>query len=331
VSLIEGSAHELLSLVNDLLDLAKVEAGKIDVRPTNFRVADLFGALRGMLRPLLVSEHVRLNFDEVDEGLTLLTDEAKVSQILRNFISNALKFTEAGEVRIGMKVDSGGDGEEPQAVFFVRDTGIGIAEENRERIFEEFSQIDNVIQRRVKGTGLGLPLTRKLSRLLGGVVGVDTALGRGSTFWLRIPMTYRAPAAAPEPRPVAQPLDPRLATVLVVEDQPVDQLLYEKFLKGTQYQAVTVRNLSEARRALREIRPSAIILDVMLGQENSWGLLAELKRDSATTDIPILMITTIDDEAKASMLGVDAFMRKPVARQWLLEQLSAQIPQEHGV
>jgi signal transduction histidine kinase/CheY-like chemotaxis protein len=329
VSLIESSAHELLTLVNDLLDLAKVEAGKIDIRPSPFKVSELFGALRGMLRPLLVSESVRLTFDDVDESLCLFTDEAKVSQILRNFISNALKFTDHGEVCVSMTRNA----REGHAVtFFVRDTGIGIAPEHHEHIFEEFSQIDNAIQRRVKGTGLGLPLTRKLASLLGGSVGVESAPGAGSTFWFSVPAEYKAAegSVTGEDAPLRS-LDPALAPVLVVEDQPVDQMLYEKYLKGTRYQPVVVRNLSEARRMLREFRPAAIILDVMLGGENTWGLLAELKREPHLAAIPVLMVTTIDDEAKASTLGVDAFMRKPLERRWLLDQLASKVPQEHRV
>lgn len=329
VSLIESSAHELLTLVNDLLDLAKVEAGKTDVRPTSFKVADLIGALRGMLRPLLVTETVRLIFDEVDESQTLFTDEAKVSQILRNFISNALKFTDAGEVRVWTEVN--GDDENASITFFVRDTGIGIAPEHHERIFEEFSQIDNAMQRRVKGTGLGLPLTRKLAKLLGGTVGVESTPGSGSTFRCTIPVTLVECAELSPEGEAPAPLDPNLAPVLVVDDAAVDQLLYEKFFNGTPYQAVIVKNLSEARRALRELRPAAILLDVMLGQENSWGLLAEIKREPRLTGVPVLMITTVDDEAKASTLGVDAFMRKPVERRWLLEQLAVLAPQEHRV
>src|SRR5205085_433364 len=148
VSLIDSSAHELLTLVNDLLDLAKVEAGKIDIRPTSFSVSALFGALRGMLRPLLASGRVRLNFDEAEPDLVLYTDEAKVSQILRNFISNALKFTDEGDVRVWATAEENGD--KPMMTFHVRDTGIGIAAEHQGRIFEEFTQIDNEIQRRVK-------------------------------------------------------------------------------------------------------------------------------------------------------------------------------------
>ena len=149
---IRKAAQDLLELVNDLLDLAKVEAGKIEVKPLEFTAANLFAALRGMLRPLLLNHSVELIFEEVDHLPPVYSDEGKISQILRNFISNALKFTEKGEVRVSAKA-AGSD-----VVFSVSDTGIGIAPENLDLIFQDFAQVDSPIQRRVKGTGLGLPL-----------------------------------------------------------------------------------------------------------------------------------------------------------------------------
>ena len=163
VGFIRKGAESLLELVNDLLDLAKIEAGKIEVQPTEFTVGNLFSALRGMLRPLLAGESVRLVFDEPHDIPALYSDESKLSQILRNFIANALKFTERGEVRVAAQWNEANE----TITFSVADTGIGIAEADHERIFEEFTQIDNPVQRRVKGTGLGLPLCRKLAKLDG--------------------------------------------------------------------------------------------------------------------------------------------------------------------
>jgi signal transduction histidine kinase len=188
VNFILRGAEDLSELVNDLLDLAKIEAGKIDVRPSKFEVSELFSALRGMLRPLLVSESVRLEFDEPVDVPALYTDEAKLSQILRNFISNALKFTDTGEVRISASYLPGEDA----VRLSVRDTGVGIADENQPLVFEEFIQLENRLQKRVKGTGLGLPLCRKLASLLGGRVELESRLGVGSTFSVVLPVRYAA-------------------------------------------------------------------------------------------------------------------------------------------
>lgn len=179
-------AQSLNELVDDLLDLAKIESGKVDIRPAEFEVEDLFSALRGMLRPLLVPGAVKLVFENPFEISPMNTDQAKVAQILRNFISNALKFTEAGEVKVTAKLLR----EQDAIKFSVADTGLGIAAENQTIIFEEFSQIENRLQQRVKGTGLGLPLCRSLAKLLGGDVGVESTSGIGSTFWTIIPLRY---------------------------------------------------------------------------------------------------------------------------------------------
>jgi signal transduction histidine kinase len=185
VQLIRSSGSTLSELVNDLLELARIEAGKTVARVSDFSAADLFAALRGMFRPLLTTDVVELVFGSAD-GLPLLhTDEGKLGQILRNLISNALKFTEHGEVRISAAALEG-----ERVAFSVVDTGIGIAREDQERIFQEFSQVENPLQRRAHGTGLGLPLSRKLAEFLGGSLDVRSAPDAGSTFTVVIPVRY---------------------------------------------------------------------------------------------------------------------------------------------
>ena len=189
VSYIRRSARDLLGLVDDLLDTARVEAGKAAVHPTAFTAAELFNALRATLRPLLVGESTQLLFDDASRVPPLVTDEPKVAQILRNLVSNALKFTEAGEVRVSVRAAEG-----DQVEFVVADTGVGIAAEDQGRIFEDFTQVDGEVQRRRRGTGLGLPLSRKLAQLLGGTLTVRSQPGKGSAFTLRLPREY-LPAA----------------------------------------------------------------------------------------------------------------------------------------
>ena len=315
VAFMRKGAQDLTELVNDLLDLAKVEAGKIVVRPTEFEVSALFGALRGMLRPLLVNESVHLVF-EPPEGIDpLFTDEGKVSQILRNFISNALKFTERGEVRVAATLVQGGEAVE----FSVSDTGIGIAPEDQELIFQEFTQIEGPAQNRVKGTGLGLPLTRRLAELLGGRVNVASRPGVGSRFTATIPVNFQPAIAVPAT--AAPELVPDLVPVLVVDDELPALAIFERFLHGSEFQMLTARSLREARRLMRSLRPRAIVLDIGLEGEDSWDYLAELKRDEGTRDIPLAVVSTVDDRRKGLMLGADVYGVKPVDRQWLLDTL----------
>jgi signal transduction histidine kinase len=185
VRMIRDSAMTVTDLVNDLLELARMEAGKTVARVATFSAADLFAALRGMFRPLVTAETVSLVLDEVSALPPLETDEGKVGQILRNLISNALKFTEKGEVRVSAEL-RGHDA----IAFSVADTGVGIADEDKERIFQEFLQIENPLQRRAHGTGLGLPLSRKLVTFLGGELLVQSRMGQGSTFTAIIPRKY---------------------------------------------------------------------------------------------------------------------------------------------
>ncbi|HEX6643380.1 MAG TPA: ATP-binding protein [Gemmatimonadales bacterium] len=183
VRLIQSAATSLTEMVNDLLDLARIEAGKSVLRISEFQVAELLGTLRGMLRPLVTSDAVELVVEAVAPAWEMRSDEGRVSQILRNLVSNAVKFTERGEIRVGAAYDDATD----RFTFAVRDTGIGIAPEHIEGIFQEYVQVESLLQRKATGTGLGLPLSRKLAQLLGGELAVESTPGRGSTFRLTVP------------------------------------------------------------------------------------------------------------------------------------------------
>lgn len=317
VEYMRKAAEDLLELVNDLLDLAKIEAGKVDVKPLDFTAANLFGALRGMLRPMLLTGAVELVFEAVDHIPPLYSDEGKVSQILRNFISNALKFTDRGEVRVSAELT--GDSE---VIFSVSDTGIGIAPENHELIFQDFAQVDGPIQRRVKGTGLGLPLSKKLAALLRGEVGVRSQLGAGSTFTLRIPIQYRD-RAEPAPEPLEWVRDPEKLLVLIVEDSPAMRMMYDSFLAGSPFQALYAATTREAEKILEQHRPSAIVLDVVLQYEEAWSFMAALNQDEQTQRIPILVASVIEDQGKAYHLGASDYIVKPILRVDLISRLRA--------
>ena len=318
VGFISKASDDLTALVDDLLDLAKIEAGKTEVRPVEFSVANLFSALRGMLRPLLVGDAVKLIFEEPPEGLSLFSDEGKVSQILRNFISNAIKFTEQGEVRVSAGLSEDGR----TATFSVADTGIGIAPEDQGRIFEEFTQLLSPLQGRVKGTGLGLPLCRRLAHLLGGEVEVESAQGVGSVFTATVAAYFEDTGVA-----AAQVAETEIELgrmpVLALDDDPETRLIYEKHLRDTRYQPLQARTLREAREIMKRTRPQAILLDIMLRGEDTWRWLSELKSTPATAKIPVIVITSIDDERKGLALGADAYCLKPLERAPLLEKLDA--------
>src|SRR5580658_2559551 len=316
VRFIRKAAESLTELVDDLLDLAKVEAGKIVISPTNFSAESMFGALRGMLRPLLPGNDVALIFDDASLVPELCTDEAKVSQILRNFISNALKFTERGEVRVSAVFDPSAD----RVTFSVRDTGIGISQKNIDLVFQEFAQVPNSLQNRVKGTGLGLPLAKKLAELLGGAIAVDSTPGLGSTFSVTIPRFFERAEETPWEQQ-DWTLEEGKLPLLVVEDNPVDVLLVRRMLAGSRYQMLHAGSTAAARAALERLRPATILLDVVLPETESWGLMLELRRSDKYADIPLVVVSATGEARKALHFGADEYLEKPLRKEVLLSLL----------
>jgi signal transduction histidine kinase len=312
---IQRSAQELSEMVDDLLDLSRIEAGKVRLHVMHVAVSDLFAAMRGMVRPLRPRGDVAVILEDPAEPILLETDDGKISQILRNLISNALKFTEHGEITLRARADG------LNVVFTVSDTGIGIADEDHDRIFEEFSQIDGPLQREAKGTGLGLPLSRRLAELLGGILTVESTPGQGSTFTLTVPSVHPEVSEMAMLRQRSDALESTTAPILVLEDDRQTVFIYEKFLRSSGFRVLAARSVEEARALLQRVRPVAVILDIMLDGETSWHFLGELKNNPETRDIPVLVVTVTDREQKARALGADEFWMKPLDEQWLLKKL----------
>ena len=328
VNYIRQSATRLLEMVNDLLDLAKVEAGKLTVRPQQFTVADLFSALRGMMRPLPTNDNVSLIFDEPDDLPALYTDEGKVSQIMHNLIANALKFTEKGSVHVSAGLAPDGE----TLVLAVADTGIGIAPENQERIFHEFGQLEHPIQQRVKGTGLGLPLSRRLAELLGGTLTVESQVGVGSTFLARIPCTYPAAKDAPDASPTAispatgePPAAGDQGRVLVIDDEEISRYLLRNYLSGSGYALSEAANgaagLAEARRQ----RPDVIVLDLVMPQMSGFQVLKRLQSDPALQAVPVVILSskqlTETEQDELALHAAAILSKEKVTREIVLQQI----------
>lgn len=309
VKYVRQSAESLTELVNDLLDLAKVEAGKLDVKPVVFSAGELLAGLRGALRPLITNDAVDLIFDDVpDDVPQFSTDESKVVQILRNFISNALKFTPQGEVRVSTRFDRSAG----RVNLTVRDTGIGIDPREHERLFQEFSQIDNPLQKAVKGTGLGLPLSRRLAGLLGGEILVDSALGRGSAFTLSVPPVFGGSAAGSEP-PVVAPGGGQGRRVLVVDDEDAFRYVFRQMLGGEHgYEIIEAVNGLDGLRRAKLDRPDVIVLDLQMPQMDGYETLRHLLADGATARTPVVVATSsvIDDQVRQRLSKATAIISK---------------------
>ena len=315
VRYIESSARDLQEMVNDLLDLAKVEAGKIRIRPRSFEVHELFSALKGMLKPLLADNtSVELVFEDAEDLPRLHTDEGKVSQILRNLISNALKFTPSGKVRVSAQLDLN-----DAVLFEVEDTGIGIPEEHHETIFREFSQIENPLQERHRGTGLGLPLCRNLAMLLGGRIWLRSEPGQGSRFFVSIPVVYVGEAVEAEEAASLPAPEFHRAPVLYLEDDPDSARVFEAFLRNSEFQPILVSDVAQAEVWTARHTPAAVVSDIFIGDDLAWGFLTRLKERMPS--LPIIATSVYEQGRVAAERRIDVFLPKPLERDTLLGEL----------
>jgi signal transduction histidine kinase len=277
---IRKAAQHLSELVDDLLELSKSEAGKLVVRPSAFSVESLFGGLRGLFRPLHTREEVRLVFADASGLPELYTDEGKVSQILRNFISNALKFTERGSVTVWAELAG------EHVVFCVKDTGIGIHPSQHDVLFTPFTQLENPHQKRVKGTGLGLSLTRALSELLGGKVTVESEIGVGSTFRALISRNF---AKSRDSQTLQT--DGRDA-ILIIDDDEIARYLLRGAIGPDRYAYIEANSGAEGVRVAHDQRPRLIFLDVRMPSMDGFEVLDALKADPVTKNIPVAIHTS---------------------------------------
>lgn len=285
VQYIRDAAQQLAEIVNDLLDLAKVEAGKIDIRLAEVDANQFLGATRALMRPLANNDAVSLVFEDLSSSFSFETDESKLGQILRNLISNALKFTQAGEVRVRAQISEAGD----SVIFNVSDTGIGIAPADQERIFQEFTQVDSPIQKRVRGTGLGLPLSRRLAALLGGTLSVESQVGAGSKFTVTLPCQIWPKHAAEAAGESREHEGPR--SILIVDDDETSKYLAHHLFEGSHYRLIDATGLDAAERARFEA-PALILLDLSMPGKSGYEVLEELRSDTATKDIPVVIHTS---------------------------------------
>jgi signal transduction histidine kinase/CheY-like chemotaxis protein len=318
VQFIRQAAEGLSVLVDDLLDLAKVAAGKAVIRAGWFNVGNLLENLLGTIRPMVVREQVSLVFETPTDMPALHTDAGKVEQILRNFLTNALKFTERGRIRLRSQRAPG-----DRVLFSVSDTGIGIAAEDLDRIFEEFGQLENPLQRRVKGTGLGLPLARKLAQLLGGDVYVQSEPGVGSTFFASIPRFYQAESENGSGADSRWQRDPARLSVLLISSNSEELGINEQEFDGSGFQLFLLRSFADAREAIQELRPIAIVVDLSDDPKSAAALLSELESDDRTRDLAALVIGHEDQRTLVMTLNADDFCVKPLVSTWLLERLVA--------
>jgi CheY-like chemotaxis protein/signal transduction histidine kinase/CHASE3 domain sensor protein len=352
---IQSSGNDLLSLINDILDLSKIEAGHLQIRAESVSVQRLTADLKQMFEP--VARERKLTFDiEVANDLpsTFESDRQRLEQVLKNLLSNAFKFTERGSVKLALS-----RGKADTILLAVTDSGIGIAPEQQLAIFEAFRQADGTISRKYGGTGLGLSISKELARLLGGALTLESQPGKGSTFTVTLPLAYDpaqvAPreeqtllqaSAAPAPsiprpsrqRPAQEPVpDDRdqLSTerrlLLVIEDDATFATIVSDLARQVGFQCVVANTAEEALTLAKQFKPSAVVLDVGLPDQSGLTVLDRLKRDDATRHIPIHVISGQDHSQTALSLGAVGYLLKPVKQSDLsgvLESLITKLAQK---
>ncbi|HKS58802.1 MAG TPA: ATP-binding protein [Steroidobacteraceae bacterium] len=306
VRYIVQAADQLSTLIDDLLDLRKVEAGKIQLRIERFTVPDLFAALRGMFKPLATNENVALLIEEPDELPELFTDQGKVAQILRNLVSNALKFTVRGSVRVSCRLSR----DRQLMLFEVVDTGIGISPENHRKIFDEFSQVENPLQTTVKGTGLGLPLSQRLAGLLGGSIEIRSQIGHGSTFTLALPPRLDGDLAANAPTHAELSTPMALDRVLIIDDNEIERYALRQFLSTSRYEVIEATGGYDGLRLARQAQPDVIFLDLMMPDIHGFEVLKMLKAIDDTRRIPVVLFTSQVPEGDDRGAAADALILK---------------------
>jgi signal transduction histidine kinase/DNA-binding response OmpR family regulator/HAMP domain-containing protein len=316
---IESAGRHLLGLINNILDLSKIEAGKMDVFIEEIDIQALFKEVLSIVKPLAdKNENVVEVVCPADIG-TFRSDQTKVKQCLLNLLSNANKFTSKGTLTLTAAREGNA-----RVSFRVSDTGVGMTKEQLGRLFEAFSQADVSTSKRFGGTGLGLAITRHFCTMLSGDVTVESSPGKGSTFTIILPDQGDAPAIGQVP--VVTPAADGRATVLVVDDDATVRSLLAKTLEKEGYRVVLASNGVEALSLARQHRPQAITLDVLMPQMDGWRALKELKADAALRDIPVIMVTVLNERGMAIPLGAADFMTKPVDRQRLTALLREHCP-----
>lgn len=324
------SGRHLLRLVNEVLDLTKIEAGQMKLAYARFPVARLLREAESILRDLADRSGIELavDLDDLPPDLSMCADEERVKEVLLNLMANAIRFTPpGGNVRVRARLDR------ERLRVEVTDTGIGIAPQDQERIFEAFQQVDPTRARERRGTGLGLSLARRFVQLHGGEIGVESQLGRGSTFWFSLPLAPPAAVAAPTPPSAPRPAAPAARSpggappprplALVVDDDPRSAELVGLSLRDAGYVVVYAGNGVEALAKASALRPSAISLEVLLPGGDGWAVLRALKADPDLSGVPVVLVSALDERERGLREGAYEVLIKPIERERLARVFSA--------
>ncbi|MGA1540678.1 MAG: response regulator, partial [Chthoniobacterales bacterium] len=323
-----SSAKHLLQLINDILDLSKIEAGRMTVFLEPVDILQTAKDVAATVDPLVAKNANTFELQCADDVGQMRTDLTKLRQTLFNLLSNASKFTEKGKITLEIKRRADG-----MVSFAVQDTGIGMNRSQMEKLFGEFVQADASTTRKYGGTGLGLAISRKFCRMLGGDITVESEPGRGSVFTAILPVEAKEPApeAEAEPAPpvaAATEKEGARGTLLVIDDDPSSRELLQRMLEKEGYAVRLAANGPDGIAAAKEHKPDLITLDVMMPSMDGWAVLSALKADPATADVPVVMLTMVEDRPMGFALGATEYLTKPVQKSRVLEAVSRCVGQK---
>jgi PAS domain S-box-containing protein len=328
---IRTAGKHLLELINNILDLSKIEAGRMDLYYEQFSVGRLIDEVLATISPLVEHNRNRLLVEQDLAIDTMHADLTKVRQVLLNLLSNASKFTEGGAITL--RARSSQSAAPPTIIFEVSDTGIGMTPEQLGGLFQEFSQADASTTRKYGGTGLGLAISRRFCQMMGGDIAVRSEAGVGSTFSVTLPLRQAAAANPPAQRGEAERSFvgvPTGSPVLVIDDDPEARELVARTLSREQLRVITAASGAEGLAMARETRPAAITLDVMMPDMDGWAVLSALKADPELQQVPVIMLTMVDDKQRGFALGAAEYLMKPVDRERLIGAISSHHGQRSG-
>jgi Signal transduction histidine kinase len=316
LKIVKEEADHLLGLINDLLDYSKLEAGKMSLHMESFILVEIIEEVSNMVKPLIAGKELRYLYESKEiENIIIYSDRTKLKQILINLLSNAIKYSEKGIIRLSVERT------EKEYCIKVEDEGIGIAPENVTNIFDEFRQVDGTYTRKVGGTGLGLSITKKFTEMLGGRIEVESALGVGSCFKVFLPVTLPLSDMGKSIEVIMPENNITCKTVAFLDDDVNIQRLYHQYLHDQGFETVALDTHEDIVARVREIKPLAVLLDIMLPKKDGWQVLTELKNDNETSSIPVIVISVLSEKNLAFRMKADDYLIKPFSQEDLVNSI----------
>ncbi|MDX8408987.1 MAG: response regulator [Mariprofundales bacterium] len=315
---INHSGQHLLGLINDILDLSKVEAGKMELAPSHFTLSKVIDTTIAVMQPLAAQKSLQLIIEQPEQNIAMVQDAGRIKQVLLNLLSNAIKFTEQGSVTLAVLRDNN------QLRIRVTDSGIGIQEEDLKQIFDPFIQVGPQNDSDHPGTGLGLALCRSFLEMMEGSIDVTSTLGQGTTFTIQLPLQLTDQQTQPLPDTTPSldaPLDKSQPVILIIDDDPNAQEIKRLHLENEGYHVLQLNDGRHALETIRSHRPDLVLLDLIMPEVNGWEVLAQVKQDPEIRHIPVMCISILDGEKCTLAMGAVAFLTKPVNPQQLLQQV----------